>query len=195
MRTLPIVIGACAVAVAGYGYADTPDLPVMEEVRAVADGGGRYLVSPGADIKVFTAPDIARLQVRTLPDLLDAVSSVTVMERGTPGSQADLSIRGSTAEGVLLLVDGIPARDPQTGHFLMDVPVVFEGVERIEVLSGGGSTLYGASASGGIVNIVTGKASGARASVSAGSFGSHGVMGSYSIPGGERGASDRKSVV
>lgn len=161
----------------------------MDEVLAVAEGGGRFLASPGTDATVFTARDLSRLKVRTLPELLEAVSSVSVAEKGTPGSQADLSIRGSTAEGVLLLVDGIPARDPQTGHFLMDVPVVLEGVERVEVFAGGGSTIYGASASGGIVNIVTGGKPGARVSVSAGSFGTFGTLGSYSTGGGERGVS------
>ncbi len=70
-------------------------------------------------------------------------------------AQADLSLRGASYEGVLVLVDGVRMSDPQTGHFDLDTTVPLERVERIEVLLGPASAQFGADAVGGVVNIVT----------------------------------------
>lgn len=152
-----------------------------------ARGSGKFLDAPGMATAVFTADDISRMQVRTLPELLESVASAHILERGSPGSQADISIRGSSPEGVLLLVNGVPVRDPQTGHFLMDLPLRFSGIERVEVLSGGGSAFYGSSATGGVVNIITRNQSGVGGSVSAGSFGTLRAEGFFPLAG-ERGS-------
>jgi iron complex outermembrane receptor protein len=70
-------------------------------------------------------------------------------------AQSDLALRGSTTEQVLVLVDGVPVNDTQTGHFHLDQAVPLDQVERIEVMRGAASSLYGTNAVGGIVNIVT----------------------------------------
>jgi iron complex outermembrane receptor protein len=64
-------------------------------------------------------------------------------------------VRGSTTEQVLVLIDGVPSNDTQTGHFHLDQTIPLDDVERIEVMRGAGSSLYGTNAVGGIVNIVT----------------------------------------
>ena len=127
----------------------------------------------GCETSVLTGEDIRKLHVSGIPELLRTVSSVGLTERGTPGSQADVTLRGSSFEGVLVLVNGINVRDPQTGHFTMDIPVDIESIERVEILTGGGSTMYGSSAAGGVVNIVTHSAArGLSGSLAAGSYGS-----------------------
>ena len=131
-----------------------------------------YLDVPGSDVTVFTAGDIDSLAVQNIPDLLEQVASIDITGKGTPGSQADISMRGSSYEGVLVMVNGITVRDPQTGHFSLDLPVRLESVERIEVLRGGGSAMYGSSAAGGIVNIVTRTDTDTAVNVKGGSFGS-----------------------
>ncbi len=96
---------------------------------------------------------LTRLPVRSVSEALQWVMGVDVMARSP--AQADLSIRGSTAEQVLVLVDGIPVNDRQTAHFDLDLTVPFDRVERIEVLRGPASASYGTNAMGGVVNIVT----------------------------------------
>lgn len=167
---------------------DAEELPLVDEVVVVAPESGRFLRSIAAETTVITAAEIEKMQVETIPELLETLSSARISERGTPGSQADISMRGSSTEGVLLLIDGVRVSDPQTGHFLMDIPVALDGVERVEVLSGGGSTLYGSSATGGIVNIVTREGSRPRGGFSIGSFGSMKADGSLSISGGRSSA-------
>ncbi len=179
-----LILRGCAVCITlisvfspGTGIAD--DAPRMDEVVVTAPLSGRFLQSTDAETTVITAAEMERMQVRTIPELLRSLSSVHLTERGTPGSLTDLSMRGSSAEGALLLINGVRVADPQTGHFLLDIPVGLDGVERVEVLSGGGSPLYGSSAAGGIVNIVTREGGGSGGSFSTGSFGGRRVAGSF----------------
>lgn len=157
--------------------------PQVDEVVVLSPSSARFLDAPGAATVVLTAAEIARMQITALPDLLNAISSLTLLEKGS-GSQTDISVRGSSNEGVLLLVNGVRVRDPQTGHFLMDIPCDLSRVERVEILSGGGSPQYGSSAVGGIVNIVTRENAGDGGMVSAGSFGSFRARGSVSASSG-----------
>jgi iron complex outermembrane receptor protein len=71
--------------------------------------------------------------------------------------QADLSIRGSTFEQVLVLIDGMRVQDPQTAHHNMDLPLTLADIDYIEILHGQGSSVFGADAFAGAVNIVTKK--------------------------------------
>jgi iron complex outermembrane receptor protein len=69
--------------------------------------------------------------------------------------QADLSLRGTTFEQSLILLNGLRINDPETGHLNLDIPVPLDAVTRIDILHGSGSTLYGSDAIGGAVNILT----------------------------------------
>ncbi len=131
---------------------DTP--PVMDEI-VVSPPTVRSLDIPGAETRIVGREQIRASGASDIPDLLERLAGVDIISRGTPGSQADITIRGSSAESVLVLVNGIRASDPQTGHFTMNIPVDLASVERIEVMTGGGSSVFGPSAAGGVVNIVT----------------------------------------
>ncbi|MFH1889225.1 MAG: TonB-dependent receptor [Candidatus Omnitrophota bacterium] len=71
--------------------------------------------------------------------------------------QTDFSLRGSTFQGVLMLIDGQRVNDPQTAHHNSDIPLTEEDIKRIEVLPGGGSSLFGPDAIGGAINIIVKK--------------------------------------
>ncbi len=109
-----------------------------------------------ATVRVVTREEIAAMPgVRALLDVLMTITGLDVRRRGLNGTQADIGIRGSDFNGTLLLVDGQPMTDPESGHLSADFDVPLYAVERIEVLSGGGSSLWGSNAVGGVVNIVT----------------------------------------
>ncbi len=91
---------------------------------------------------------------RNWADVLEQDPSLDVRQRA-PGTSADLSIRGSSFGETLILVNGLRLNDVQTGHNNLDIPFPFESVERVEVLKGSGSTLYGSDAMGGAVNFIT----------------------------------------
>lgn len=88
-------------------------------------------------------------------DLLKMDSAVSVQERGVDGTQADVGIRGGSFSQTLVLVDGIRVNDVQSAHHDMDLPLPLESVNRMEVLHGSGSTLYGSDAVAGAVNVIT----------------------------------------
>lgn len=104
-------------------------------------------------VDVLRRADIEALPARTVSDVLSRGLGVDLQPRSP--AQADLSIRGSSFEQVLVLVDGVPVNDDQTGHFHLDTAVPVDAVERIEVLRGPAAAVYGSSAIGGVVNIVT----------------------------------------
>ncbi|MFA6472367.1 MAG: TonB-dependent receptor [Candidatus Latescibacterota bacterium] len=160
---------------------DAQEFSILEEVVSISQGSGRFLESPAASTTVFNNHDLKQMQVSSIPEILESISAIHLTERGTPGSQSDISIRGSSLEGVLLLINGIPVRDPQTGHFFTDIPIDISSIDRVEILSGGGSTMYGSSASGGVVNIVISDAAGKTGGVSFGSFGTVNAGGSLSL--------------
>lgn len=70
------------------------------------------------------------------------------------GIQTDFSLRGSTYQGVLILIDGQRVNDPKLGHYNCDLPLTREDIQRIEVIPGVGSSLFGPDAIGGAINII-----------------------------------------
>ena len=90
-----------------------------------------------------------------MTDALRLLPGVWVRQRGPFGSQTDISVRGASFGQTLVLVDGVRINDPQTGHHSGDLPVALEDIARIELLAGAGSSLHGADAVGGVINIIT----------------------------------------
>ena len=121
---------------------------------------------------------------RNAMDALQSNPSVDVRQRA-PGVQGDLAIRGSSFGQTLVLVNGLRLNDAQTAHNNLDLPLPFEAVQRIEVLEGSGSTLYGSDALGGVVNFITAppNVSEIRFGAEGGSFGTNGQNGSLAYVG------------
>ena len=123
-------------------------------------------------VSVITREEIAILPADNISDILEHVNGVDVRQRGAHGVQADIGIRGGSYEQTLIMVDGVNISDPQTGHHNMDLPVNLNDIERIEVVKGPASRVYGSNAVGGVINIIT-------RDVTSNSFGGHGSYGEY----------------
>jgi vitamin B12 transporter len=103
---------------------------------------------------VLSAADLERLGAATVADALRFVPGVTVKDTGLIGSLQTVALRGTKSEQTLVLVDGRPINDPESGAVdFSSIPL--NGISRIEVVAGGASTLYGSSAVGGVINIIT----------------------------------------
>jgi iron complex outermembrane receptor protein len=92
---------------------------------------------------------------QTVEDRLRTDSSTYIEQRGAGGAQADISIRGTSFEQTLVLINGLRVNDAQTSHHNLDLPVPLDGMSSIEILHGAGSTLYGSDAIGGVIDFVT----------------------------------------
>jgi vitamin B12 transporter len=124
-------------------------------------------------ISIIRQEDISNSLVQDLQDLLKYVPGVDVRARGLEGVQADVSIRGGSSEQTLILLDGEKLNDPQTGHHNMNLPVNMNDIERVEILKGQASSIYGPNALAGVINFITksGRSSELTANISGGSFG------------------------
>jgi iron complex outermembrane receptor protein len=155
-------------------------LPVLKQTVVVT---GTYEPVPldEADRAVLALPVREQaLLLNTLSDLLKLDPSLDLQERGPNGVQGDLSIRGATYGQTLVLLNGRRLNDPQTGHHSLDLPIPLESVERVEILKGAGSSLYGSDAIGGVVNLIARppEASEIRLRAAVGNFGTNSQRGS-----------------
>ena len=108
----------------------------------------------GVSVTVVTGEDLRQQQVRYAADALRSLPGVEVNRTSTPGSATEVRIRGAEAYHTTVLIDGIDVKDPSTGEFdFSDMSA--EDIERIEVIRGPSSGLYGANALGGVINIIT----------------------------------------
>lgn len=109
--------------------------------------------------QVFTRDQLERMGVRTLSELLARVASVYVSTQTNSRESAWFrGVRNRYNDKILLLVDGIPLRDPVYEHAPTDDYLPLENIERVEVLRGPGSALYGTNAYAGVVQLFTRKA-------------------------------------
>lgn len=160
-------------------------VPLSEQVVVTAHATPVPFKSLARTARVISREQIENLPIQSVADLVRYAASVEVLARGPYGTQSDFSIRGSTFEQVLIMVDGVRLNNPQTGHHNGDIPVALHDVDRVEVLYGPGSSLHGADAMAGAINIVT-RENDSRTEVqlSGGQYGLATASGSIHIPTG-----------
>jgi len=119
-------------------------------------------------------------------DVLRLDPSLDLRERAANGVQTDISIRGGSFGQTLVLINGVRVNDPQSGHHDLDLPIPPDGIARVEVLRGAGSTMYGSDAAGGVINVITNKPESTEfhLRVAAGNFGVNQERGSLSLVDG-----------
>ena len=109
----------------------------------------------GRNIAVIKGEYFQQLPVHSIDDLLRYVPGVEIQARGPQGSQSDIVLRGGTFQQVLVILDGIRLNDPNTGHFNSYIPISPAEIDRIEVLKGASSALYGSDAVGGVIHVIS----------------------------------------
>jgi vitamin B12 transporter len=149
---------ACDAAVAPGSHAQT----TVPETVVTATRTTTPIEQVGSSVTVITAADMERRQQRTVLDALRAVPGLQVVQLGGAGQQTSVFARGTNSNHALVLIDGLEANDPSSPNGAFDFAHLFsENIEKIEVVRGPQSTLYGSDAIGTVVNIITKKGSGA----------------------------------
>src|SRR5580704_16135348 len=127
-----------------------------------------------SSITVITASDIDARDAQTLPDILQDVPGLNVVQTGGAGGQTSVFVRGTNSNHVKVLVDGIDVSDVSSPNDAFDFgQFLTPDIQQVEVLRGPQSGLYGSDAIGGVINIVTKSGEGplhVSAGVEGGSF-------------------------
>ena len=87
-------------------------------------------------IERITQNEIAHLPITNVADVLSYLPNIDIRSRGASSIQTDVSMRGGTFDQVVVLLNGVPLQDAQTGHYAMNIPISTAIIDRIEVLQG-----------------------------------------------------------
>ena len=123
-----------------------------------------------APVSVITRKDIEAIQAQNIIDVLRLQSGVDISRSGGGGSQTSVFLRGANSNQSLVLVDGVRVSSVTAGSFDWSV-LPIEQIERIEIVRGARTALYGSDAIGGVIQVFTRKSGGPYASISLGSYG------------------------
>jgi len=136
-------------AVAQQQQLDLDPVTVTSSISPIATS------KTGRNIITIKGEQFANLPVNSIDDLLRYLPGLEIQARGPMGVQSDFVIRGGTFQQVLVVLDGLRLNDPLTGHFSSYIPIAAKEIERIEVLKGASSAIYGSEAVGGVIHIIT----------------------------------------
>ena len=109
----------------------------------------------GGSVTVITAADIAKAQASYLSDILRQVPGFAINQSGGPGTQTQLRVRGSEANHVMVLMDGVRVNDPTAGDEFLFNYALLDNVERIEIIRGPQSAIWGTDALSAVINIIS----------------------------------------
>ena len=143
----------CAVSSFVYAAGDS-----MDEVVVTASRFSEALADKPLNMTVISRQDIRHSSARTLPELLSTVAGISSRDLfGNNAAAATVDMRGfgaAAGQNVLILLDGRPVTDPDLSGVQWS-SVALSAVERIEIMRGSGAVLYGAGATGGVINLIT----------------------------------------
>jgi vitamin B12 transporter len=169
----PLVLIVPLAACPMHANASPEDLPATIVVTATRIPTPELEVA--SSVTVVSADEIAARQIQTLPDLLKQVPGLNVVQTGGPGGQTSVFMRGTNSNHTKVLVDGIDVSDPSNSGGAFDFgQFLTQDIQKVEILRGPQSGLYGSDAIGGVINIITKEGSGPaqfNAAAEAGSFG------------------------
>lgn len=157
-----IAAGSAAVLAVSAQAAQAQSKPQeLSEIVVTASRTAEPLSATGSAISVVSGETIATSNPGSLVDALRSVPGLDISENGGPGGTANVRLRGANTGQTLVMIDGIRVNDPTAAsgdfEFAMFAP---SSIDRIEVLRGPQSALYGSDAMGGVINIITKKGSG-----------------------------------
>ncbi|MEM7493646.1 MAG: TonB-dependent receptor [Pseudomonadota bacterium] len=150
------LLGAVSLSLAFPAFAQETDETVLDTVIVEGSRLEQAQTEIGSSVTIITAEDIEELGFDFALDAVALAPGVTINSNGAFGGQASVRIRGAATEQTLALIDGVPVNDPSSpGGGFNFARLDTENIERIEVLKGPQSTLWGTDAIGGVVSIIT----------------------------------------
>ncbi len=180
-RAFVICLTTCCIGGAHGQQVST--VTALEEIVISGSRTEATLAATGSAVSILTGAELEQRQIRLVSDALRAVPGIAVSRQGPVGTATQVRIRGAEANHTVVLIDGVKINDPFTSE--VDFAHLLSAqIDRIEILRGPQSVLYGSEAIGGVISIFTKRGAPgmqAEASIEAGSFSS--VDGSAAVRG------------
>lgn len=131
---------------------------ILNEVLVSATRTETPYYAIGSSVSVVTSEVIKQKQLQTVVDVLRELPGLTVVQQGGPGKLTNATMRGANSNHTLVIIDGVKMNDPSSANNAFDFSMInTKDIDRIEVVRGPQSTLYGSDAIAGLVNIITKK--------------------------------------
>jgi len=140
--------------------ADQPDVIEVPDVVVSATKTEIPAKQVTSAVEVITGEELERKKIKTVIDALRLAQGVFATSSGGPGTEASVKMRGAFARHTLVMIDGVIVNSPTTGAYDF-ANLTTENIDRIEILRGAQSMLYGSDAIGGVISIYTKKGTGA----------------------------------
>ncbi|MBL7038210.1 MAG: TonB-dependent receptor [Pirellulaceae bacterium] len=154
-----------------------PAGPLVEGTVTTPTRTATSIGQVGSATTVISSEQIRRSGYSVVGDLLEGTTGLRVVRQGAPGGLTSVFLRGANSNQTKVLLDGIPINDPSSAGRAFDFShLSVDNIERIEIVRGPQSTLYGTDAIGGVINIITKRGEGpltARAKFMGGSYGTN----------------------
>ena len=142
----------------------------------------------GSSVTVITAEDIRNSGKQSVEEVIKGTAGIDVASNGGPGTLASVFLRGADAKNTLVLIDGVPSNDPADANRAPNFAnLTVDNIDRIEIVRGTVSFLYGSNASAGVVNIITKKGSSKPESFAGMEGGAYGTYKAYAGTNGQQG--------
>ncbi len=133
------------------------DTVLLSEIRVSAVSNPVVLRKIPRRVEIIPHSEIKNIPANSLDGLLEQAGGLDLRQRGTFGMQADLNLAGGSFDQALIMINGIPVNDPQTGHHNLDQPLNLNDVEKVEIVRGPSARWFGPNAFSGAINIITKK--------------------------------------
>ncbi len=174
-----------AVAPVALAQQNLPPKPVRFDSFAVtATRSSQPIADVLADITVIGAEEIARAGAQSVTELLARQPGVEIVQNGGPGAVSGVFLRGANRGQTLVLIDGVRIASSSAGATSLEA-IPLDQIDRIEILRGPASSLYGADAIGGVVQVFTRRGVGAPSGNASAGYGTYGT---WDVRGGVSGA-------
>lgn len=170
---------AAAVSLPSIAWAD--DLPPStaqdaqnDQITVIATGSALRLDQTGQPVSVISAADLRQIQGTDLTRALERIPGITISRNGGQGAFTGVRLRGAETEQVLVLIDGVRVEDVSAPSGGFDFGTLTAGgIERIDVLRGSNSVIWGSAAIGGVIAVTSRELNGIEASAEGGSRNSY----------------------
>lgn len=168
-----MLLSLLMISFSGSGWAE--EVIKIGEVVVTASKLEEAIGETTSEVTVIKGEEIKKMNVAFIPDVLRKVPDLSVVQSGGDGKLTSVFLRGGDPKHTLVMIDGVKVNSPSTGGYDFS-GVSVEDIERIEIVKGAQSTIYGSEAMAGVINIITKKGEGRlklEASLEGGSFGTY----------------------